>query len=107
VTNYILDRLEKTAYSIGAKIILVYIPHCDINFNPDEVKPLPGELRSALKNRKIILIDLANDVRSYYLTNPVDNLCLGGVDAHPSEKYHEIISNRVQKEILNYSIFPN
>lgn len=96
-TQFLIGELIKTAKSINAKLIIMYIPR----MRPDLTTSAPHELTSSLSEDTYFL-DLFPLIKEYY--NSVHNSSLMLPDGHPNEIAHELIAKELQTFILSHKI---
>lgn len=99
-TSYLINEMSKSAKSIDAKLIIVYLPL----FGKGYVQPPPEELLASLSN-DVLFIDMYPKIVEYYKNENNPPLTILGDYAHPGELGHALISQELEKVIRRENIF--
>lgn len=92
--EFLLGRMESAAARVDASLLFVYIP----GLTEDSNAPPPPELVDIVRDRNLILFDLAPDVENHYRQTGGETLALP--DRHPSALGHLLIASAIEREIL-------
>lgn len=90
-TKYILGEMNNAAASVGAKLIVVFIP---LYF--DTIKDAPDELTEFARNKGYILVSMSDEFREMRAAGV--SIPIAG-DGHLSEAAHEAIARRVEAAV--------
>lgn len=88
---YLINEMSATVNRIGAKLIIVYLPH----FGKGHIEPPPEELLTSL-NDDILFMDMSPKLTEYYKNENSSSLTIPGDYAHPGQLGHALIAQELQ-----------
>jgi hypothetical protein len=109
--DFLLGEMSAEAHSVGAQLIILYIPHLTRKYfttsgqNKKGTRrsvPRPPDVlvKSADKNN-IILVDATPAVAEYYTNKENPALTVSSIDAHPNERaqilFADVLTEAIQK----------
>ena len=97
--TFLIDQMFEVTDSIGAQLVVVYIPYLERG----QTNPPPAELLQAL-TPGVIFVDMTARISEHYQVDGNPSLKIHELDGHPNEIGHDLIAEEIYRVLQERSI---